>query len=266
MTSKLDMSRFEDKNILFLNFCEKNLTKLENGNNKFPSVEMCGALNCVGIAHSNLGKNKKSLEYRIRALNMVKEVHGKNLNIDLIFYLNNVGRVCFYLKNYKKALEYHEQAKEIGEELFKNTPSNMDVAQTFRDIGNIHLHLKEYTEALEYYEKGRKIGKEFCKNAKITPTILMAKFSNNIGNIYCNLGKEEEALKFYKEVLEVVFRICKRSFDDEAEENLEVILHNIREVLYNLKKDKEVPEYSMKIFKEKLKLSHPLKRNYSCFF
>jgi tetratricopeptide (TPR) repeat protein len=257
------MNRIINEKILYLKSCKENLKKLKNNGNKYPSsIEVYRALNLVGIAYSNIKKYKKSLKYRVKALNMVKEVRKDTPHVDLIFHLNNVGRVYYYLKNYKEALKYHEEAKKIVEKLFENNP-NMDVAQTFGNMGNVYVKLKDYEKALKCYEKARRIGREFYKDKNITPAILMAKFSNSIGCMYYKLEKKEVALEFYKKALKVVVSMCKRSFDDETNDNLDVVLGNIRNILYALGRYGEASKYEMGIFKERLERLYPLKRNHS---
>lgn len=162
--------------------------------------------------------------------------------------LTSLGETYFKLSNYCSALEHHEQAREIYQELGERSKESWSHLY----IGHIYADLKDYRLALEHLEQSLAMFKEVGEQHFETISL------RNIGLVYSGLDDYPRALECLEQSLEVSKKISDRQSEAEA-------LCGIGDVYNCLNKYKSSLEYyeqSLIIFRElKLRCSEPIVLN-----
>lgn len=121
----------------------------------------------------------------------IRELIGDKKNI--ANSLTNIGLLYSSLKDYPRALEFHERSlaykEEIGDE--------RDIGSVLSNIGNIYFAESEYPLALEYYQKARAINEAVGNKAGLANNL------GNIGIIYSTQADYSLALKYYEKSLAI---------------------------------------------------------------
>lgn len=132
-----------------------------------------------GISKYYLNQTENAIADYLTSLSIFKIEHNK---LGQAKVLNNIGNL-YLLADYDKALDYFNEALEIGKHLGdKDLMGNL-----FLNIGNIHVRKKKYSQALSYYEKGDAYYQQ-TKNE-----IGMIHGLQNRGKIYYELNQLEQA-------------------------------------------------------------------------
>jgi tetratricopeptide (TPR) repeat protein len=114
--------------------------------------------------------------------------------------LNNMGLVYDPLGNYEKALDYHNQALEIREEIGDLRGQGMSL----HNIASLLYRLGDYHKAIEYNNRALKIRKEIGDRRGQGITL------NNIGFIFDYLGDYRKAFENYVKALRIQKEIGDR--------------------------------------------------------
>ncbi len=131
---KLAIDNFEKS----LSFYSKNLEKF------FSEIKQTN--NSLGILYKDIGELKKALEVLTVSVN-ISEKHGISNSIAL----NNIATIYFTQENYKKALEYYQQAIEVEE---ANPKSNRrTIIQYLINIASLYIKISNLEEADKIYSK-----------------------------------------------------------------------------------------------------------------
>src|ERR1700742_3289538 len=106
-----------------------------------------------------------SKQFPDSAFLLLKEMYEQSLNrkdrLGTGICLQQMGQICYYLGNYPKALDYHEQA----DKLFRAEGDKERVAANLDDMGLLYyynrqmpLARKQYDEALRIYRETGNVG------------------------------------------------------------------------------------------------------------
>lgn len=120
---------------------------------------------------------------------------------DRAFVLTFLGMSEDLLKNFKKALKYHQEALEI---LLKTLgEKNGHTAFCFDCVGCTYASLGDFKNALLYQEKAFDIYQEIygCRNYQTAISL------NDIGVTYSGLGDKQKALEYYQKALDIDIEI-----------------------------------------------------------
>lgn len=124
---------------------EKSLSFYSKNSEKFFS-EIKQTNNSLGILYKDIGELKKALEV-LSASVIISEKHGISNSIAL----NNIATIYFTQENYKKALEYYQQAIEVEE---ANPKSNRrTIIQYLINIASLYIKISNLEEADKIYSK-----------------------------------------------------------------------------------------------------------------
>ena len=124
---------------------EKSLSFYSKNSEKFFS-EIKQTNNSLGILYKDIGELKKALEVLTVSVN-ISEKHGISNSIAL----NNIATIYFTQENYKKALEYYQQAIEVEE---ANPKSNRrTIIQYLINIASLYIKISNLEEADKIYSK-----------------------------------------------------------------------------------------------------------------
>ncbi len=111
--------------------------------------------------------------------------------------LHQLGIAYNSLGNFRRALEYHEQAlafvPETGDAILEGN--------RLGSIGNTYLSLGNYPKAIEYFEKSLEIQTYYVDVEGVGKTL------GNLGNVYFTLGNYPSAIYYYEQALEISHRI-----------------------------------------------------------
>ena len=171
-----------------LQYALRSLSIAENLGNK---LRMLTALNAVAFIYYGKEETKeKALEYLLRALPLAEELkdslsystlsenigeiyHYKkdykkaeeyfNKSISHVWYgesaafaYNGLGKLNLVQKKYSEALNYHNKALQLSEEL----GSQPNIEKSLDGIANVYVEQKDYRTALDYFKKATAIGEE----------------------------------------------------------------------------------------------------------
>lgn len=104
--------------------------------------ELSKLYNNLGICHES--EPNKALNYYLKSLKIKKD-----LKLDIISSLGNLGVFHMRQRNYAKALEYYQKAQEILE--IQQDTSRL--RQTYYNLASLYLLQKDYTEAENFVRK-----------------------------------------------------------------------------------------------------------------
>ena len=180
--------------------------------------------------HSALGKNEGS-------------------NPDVAKAYNNIGCVYYAQGNMQKALECHEKALKIREQIYGT--AHEDIGMTYYNIGNIYKDQGNYTTALDFYLNALKIqGNLSCNRTSNTATIY-----SGLGNVYNLQGEYTKALDCHMKSLEIREAVLCENHPDIAS-----AYNNIANVYNSMGENKKALEFYLKslaIEELVLGLDHP---------
>jgi tetratricopeptide (TPR) repeat protein len=224
----------------------------------------------LGTAYSNKENYEKSLEYRTKALEVIRKINERNearFDSELIYCLNVMGRNYYYLEKYKAALPYYEEAQEKGEKL---SAPHIERAQTFNGLGKVCPYSERYKEALKFHEKAKEmVEKVYKKDKGAYSKSLFVIFLSDLGDMYSTYERMNESLECYKKAAEVALYVYRKFSDNKMNERLKLLLEKIREIFCSLENlesfnyiEKEYIK-DPKIFELEKRFSGPLKRRHS---
>jgi signal transduction histidine kinase len=105
---------------------------------------MSNSYNNIGFVYKSKGEYAKALEYYHQALDQMRMV--KNKKVDLSAILNNIGDIYRLTGQKERALNYYqqslEQARQIG--------SMLRLKEAYTDLADIYFELKDFNQAFTY--------------------------------------------------------------------------------------------------------------------
>lgn len=161
--------------------------------------------------------------------------------------LGELGLMLDYLGEFDEALEYHEKALKLYEEL----EIKEGIAIQFGNIGSVYRNKGEFDKALEYHEKALKLNEELNKKEGIATQL------GDIGTCYSIKGEFDKAVKYYKKALKLNEELGRKNSIAAQIGNLGIVYGNKGE----LDKALEYYEKALEIFKEmgnKMEISRAL--------
>lgn len=157
---------------------------------KFKSIEQM-SLNNLGMYNWNNGNFQEALDYFYQALEMNTTYSPENIQGESV-YLNNIGLIYQELKQFEKALENHQKALKIREEINLESEQAISLA----NIGVCYKNLLQYENAIDAYKKAI----DLAKSANSMRNYYS--FHGNLANVYQEQENFEQAIANYKIALE----------------------------------------------------------------
>ena len=168
------------------------------------------ASNNVGLALSEYGDYRRSLEYLNKALSIRERVLPPD-HPDLALSYNNVGATYSYLGDHAKALEFQLKDLEICKKVLP--PDHPDLAVSYNNVGTTYGDLGDHAKALEFKLKALEI---FEKVLPSDHPDLAASY-NNVGYTYGYLGDHAKALEYLLKALEIREKVLSPDHPDLAQ-------------------------------------------------
>jgi len=175
-------------------------------------------------------KEEEAVEYRIKAIDLLEEVSGRELpelvNVykDLALALFLIGRYSDSIKYYDKALKY---LLDIDEE------NDVRLIVPYNNMAAGYNYLRDYEKCIEYASKAINIvKKKYGENKE-----MLKELYYNIGIAYIKTRRYEKALNILNEFKE-----------EELSHKERISFCNNMALLYNLKKNSSLAmEYAIKV-------------------
>lgn len=145
-------------------------------------------------------------------------------------HLSNLGTAYFYLGNYRRAVEYHEQALAIDREIgaasrneVERTAAWQGVSQALSNLGVVYKNLGEYRRAIEYHEQALAIDREISDRRAEGEAL------GNLGNVYSRIGEYRRALGYHEQALAICREVSDRRAESQSLGNLGVVYEHLGE-------------------------------------
>lgn len=191
--------------------------------------------NNIGIVHKSQGEDFKALQYFVKCLKIQEKTGDNSVGITT----TNIGNIYLSQKNYEKAFEYYQKAKQLfvkfpnqrglGElynnlglyykynnadekalesyaaalEVFGSIEDKFGISNTYYYIGEIYFGQENYPKALINTTQSLNLAKALDVKEQIETTEL------RLSEIYEKLGQPEQALSHYK-----LYNIAKDSVNN----------------------------------------------------
>ncbi|MBX2915792.1 MAG: tetratricopeptide repeat protein [Cyclobacteriaceae bacterium] len=112
------------------------------------------ALNIAGMAHINSSKFSTALSLFTEGYDLVKSTQPENF-LSQAKFLSNIGLVHQELRQFSKAIEYHQQALMLR----KKYAGVNDQAISFANLGVCYKSINNYDLAIEHYKEAIRLSK-----------------------------------------------------------------------------------------------------------
>eukprot|EP01043_Picozoa_sp_COSAG02_P003168 COSAG02_NODE_75_length_41389_cov_106.665762_42_plen_1040_part_00 len=124
--------------------------------------------------------------------------------------LGNLGGAYYRQGEYRKAIDYLEQARAISVEIGDRQGLGSDLG----NIGSAYYSLGEYRKAIDYHEQARAIAVEIGDRQGLGSRL------GNIGNAYSSLGEYRKAIDYLEQARAISVEIGDRQVQGNALGNI----------------------------------------------
>jgi len=143
-------------------------------------------LSFLGLAYTNRGDYKKSLEFHELAIKIATE---QNDSIQLGHSYNNLGRMFFDGGDWVRAFNNFLNSKEI----FESISDKQGLAYVYRSLATIYAAQKDFKNAIEMSEKAYAIRKDLEDQRGLVSSLI------EFGLLYKSMGDTKRALDKFKQ-------------------------------------------------------------------
>lgn len=221
----------------------------------------------IGILYKDWGNyEEKALEYFNRTLEIMETIGNKQ---GVAYALTNIGSVYEDWSNYNniegnkeddnynKAIEYHEKALKIIEEI----GDKHGIAGTLQSIGNVYGKMEDFKKSLDFNQRSLKIREDLGDESGI------AQSYHAIGIIYNELHDYTNALKYFEKSYELAVELKKLKLIQDIHKSISAVYKNtgnyksayehyllysvIKDSLINIESHKQIAEMEEKYETEK---------------
>jgi tetratricopeptide (TPR) repeat protein len=204
---------------------------------QYPIEKIVFFNNMMGIVYRGSGKClSKAQEFHQIALDL-SENHG--LKNEKAISLHLLGIIHRYQSNLKKALLCHEEAVELGRQIF-SPQENGRLAAFILNLAVVYTHLAKFEKAREAYEETL----ELAKIAYGSHDQRVARILNCLSEMYSSLGKYRESVEvalqalgiheeihgdFHPNVAQTLFVLgIAYRFNGDLQKSREVLLRSLK--------------------------------------
>ncbi|KAI8485297.1 hypothetical protein Bbelb_370440 [Branchiostoma belcheri] len=156
----------------------------------------------IGTCWSDLGDQRKAVNYHEQSLKMRKAIDGETTpHSDIASSLNNIGKCWCDLGDQRKAISYHEQSLKMAKAIYGETTEHPHIASSLNNLGACWNELSDHLNAIRYYEQSLNMIKHIYGGTTAHPVI--ASSLNNIANCWRALGNHGKAIRYHKQSLKM---------------------------------------------------------------
>jgi len=159
---------------------------------EFKEMERGLAFEALEVLTNPLSYEDKEELLRRKRINeyLIEKVRDKQEKSNI---LSELGLIHYYLGEFNEALEYHQNALKLNEDL-KN---KIGIANSLEKIGLVYRIKGEYDKALEYHQSALKLNEELKIKRGIASSL------EKIGLVYKNKGELDKALEYHQSALKL---------------------------------------------------------------
>jgi tetratricopeptide (TPR) repeat protein len=133
--------------------------------------------------------------------------------------LTSLGNAYDSLGDYQQAIDYHQQALVI----FQEIGDRSGIAISLNNLANAYQSLGEYQQAIVYDQQSLVIKQEIGARSGIASSL------NNLGNAYDSLGEYQQAIDYHQQSLVIAQEIGDRSGIAKSLGNLGIAYNSLGE-------------------------------------
>ena len=160
----------------------------------FSLNSLAKTLNDLGIAESNMGEFKKSIEYHNKALAMPRSSGNDLIKAET---LNGLGVTYLGLNKYQKSIAHFRKALDLKKKIL--SAEHPSIGCTLNSLGVVYSNKGNFKKAIELYNEAFSIYK-----AKLAEDHrYFANLYNNLGYAYFCMGDNDKALLYSKRSVEI---------------------------------------------------------------
>lgn len=166
--------------------------KLADKDNMLNEIAIANGV--IGIIYAELGDFDNSAKYNFRALELFEKVGNKQ---EIGVTLGNIAADMLSQKNYKKALDYMNEAIGIAREI-NDKPG---IAQQYNNIAGVYYtSFSDYKKALDYFKKAYLVNNQLGDKLQLGMNML------NMGYCFFRLNEKDSALYYFENSINI-FRV-----------------------------------------------------------
>ncbi|MEH1986365.1 CHAT domain-containing protein [Nostoc sp.] len=197
-------------------------------NSRKNPIEKAAAFNNLGITYAYLGQYQKAINYYQSSQTTLKNYKNYPIKEDNEYsyfrgnsdynsissleakILNNLANTYYFLGEYPKAIELHQQSLSIARQI-----KNLEIeASSLNNLGDAYVALKQYPKALSFYQSSLAIFQQ------IEDFLREANCLNNLGNVYFLIGEYQKSIDLYQQALNIDRKIQNRQGEADTLNNL----------------------------------------------
>ena len=198
-------------------------------------------LNDLGIAESNMGEFKKSIEYHNKALTMPRSSGDDLIKAET---LNGLGVTYLGLNKYEKSIAHFKKALDLKKKIL--SAEHPSIGCTLNGLGVVYSNKGDFKKAIELYNEAFSIYK-----AKLAEDHrYFANLYNNLGYAYFCMGDNDKALFYSKQSFEI---FQKSEIPDHP--SISDVLNNLGIIYSKLGESQKSVDYFKQSISLKLKIS-----------
>ncbi len=164
--------------------------------------------------------------------------------------LSRLGNSWLLLGKTDQALKAYQQSNEILGKLAKadpeNTSAQRDLSVSHNRLGNVRLKLGDTAGALEAYQQDLEISRELAakdpENTSAQRDLSVSHYK--MGELHKALKNQKAALQAYQNALAIAQELAKDTVNQQAQNDLRIILNELSSLASQLKKYNKAAEYT----------------------
>ncbi|XP_066296320.1 uncharacterized protein [Branchiostoma lanceolatum] len=169
-------------------------------------------INQLGEPQYHTG-DKNGISYREQALEMYRTIHGQGTaHPDIATTLSNLGANCISVGNYRKAINYIEEALKMHQtfSIYSQCTGHADIElSSLNNLAVAWTHLGDLRKAISYHEQALLMRRNIHGQTAEHPGI--ATSLNNLGTVWQNFGDQQRAADYYEQALKMRMSIYGHS-------------------------------------------------------
>lgn len=212
--SLMELKHFFDK--------EMKIDIKQNLYDDIPSIDY----KIMGDTYYLMGNYEASLwfyELYISLLKSIKNPFERQVDKNLAKVYIKIGLLYSYLSDFKNAIKYGEDAKEIMENIYGNDGEEM--IEIYKKLGELFTKLQNFNKAIAYFQKQLLILEKVHENSN--PEIAIS--YNNIGFCYSELDEYSIAMELHTKALNMQRQLYKSENQYLAETYNYLAIANIKQ-------------------------------------
>ncbi|MEL0454604.1 sensor histidine kinase [Flavobacteriaceae bacterium SZ-1-7] len=160
----------------------------------------------LGNVYSKIENLNKSVEYELKALEIIKTTKNDNIKESLGVLLNNIGTSYMMLNDLDKGLEYLNESLRVNIE----NQNTKEIARNYNNLGIIYHEKEDFGKALEVLKKSLKIREELKDEDEQVETNMV------LGTVFGKMDEDKLSEFHFSKALDIANKIKNKSLIAEV--------------------------------------------------